>query len=183
MERGSYVDRISICEVTFRSSWKSSYSKCQNQENISEVAELCFLLMQTTLFSAAVSLHWACANSNSFLSKLESVPEVIWKAQIKGIKEPKQPDEPHYHPSSVVHDFDAFNHDSHVLWLHISISSDSVYPHLHLVQCPSLHPQWRRPKQPRVLTAPCWLTEEQAINTAPSMLVESHGKAKMTWLT
>ena len=30
--------------------------------------------------------------------------------------------------------------------------SDSVYPHLHLVQCPSLHPQWRRPEQPKYKT-------------------------------
>ena len=50
--------------------------------------QLDFHLLDICIDLMSIQIHY------DFLNKLESVLEVVWKAQIKGVNEPKQQDEP-----------------------------------------------------------------------------------------
>lgn len=84
--------------------------------------QLDFQLLYFSIELVAIHIHYY------LLAKLEGVLEVDWKAQIKGINEPKQHDEPHDDTADIAQDFVAFDHDSHILWLPIPLSSDHVNP-------------------------------------------------------
>ena len=81
-----------------------------------------FYLLYLCIQLVPIQIHY------DLLEKLKGVLEIVWKAQIKGINEPKQHDEPHNDTAHIAQDFDAFDHNSHIVWLSIGISSDPVNP-------------------------------------------------------